>query len=190
MKEGCIWYKKMTINIWGRGFNQFLEEDWKMKTAVRTPTNAVTAKATVGNGLATPKFWTKQTNNKTYQNKTRGIITFALWLTNKSFIFFLNSEERSFDVESYLKKSFASGDLNRNGDSKTNHSATTKPYVQTAASFCTLLASHGNWCSSSVSTSSSSTRRPQVQWHWNRDRNTKNSKSKKIKFLSFHFELI
>ena len=46
----------MTINIWGRGFYQFLEEDWKMKTAVRTPTNAVTAKATVGNGLATPKF--------------------------------------------------------------------------------------------------------------------------------------
>jgi len=27
-----------------------------MKTAARTPTNAVTAKATVGNGLATPKF--------------------------------------------------------------------------------------------------------------------------------------
>lgn len=27
-----------------------------MKTAVRTPTNAVTAKATVGNGVVSPKF--------------------------------------------------------------------------------------------------------------------------------------
>lgn len=46
----------MIINKHNGGFDQFLEEDWKMKTAVRTPTNAVTAKATVGNGLATPKF--------------------------------------------------------------------------------------------------------------------------------------
>lgn len=36
--------------------DQFFEADWKMKTAVRTPTNAVTAKATVGRGLVSPKF--------------------------------------------------------------------------------------------------------------------------------------
>lgn len=38
------------------GSNHLLEEDWKIKTAVRTPTNAVTAKATVGKGDDSPKF--------------------------------------------------------------------------------------------------------------------------------------
>jgi hypothetical protein len=37
-------------------YNQFSEADWKMKTAVKTPTSAVTAKATVGSGLVSPKF--------------------------------------------------------------------------------------------------------------------------------------
>lgn len=36
----------------------FSEPDWKMKTAVKTPTNAVTAKAAVGRGLVSPKFCT------------------------------------------------------------------------------------------------------------------------------------
>lgn len=36
--------------------NQLSEEDWKMKTAVRTPTRTVTAKATVGRGDVSPKF--------------------------------------------------------------------------------------------------------------------------------------
>lgn len=36
--------------------NQFFDADWKMKRAVRTPTNAVTANATVGKGPETPKF--------------------------------------------------------------------------------------------------------------------------------------
>lgn len=31
-----------------------------MKTAVRTPTNAVTANATVGKGPEIPKFWKKK----------------------------------------------------------------------------------------------------------------------------------
>ena len=35
---------------------QFSEADWKMKIAVRTPTSAVTAKATVGKGDVSPKF--------------------------------------------------------------------------------------------------------------------------------------
>lgn len=35
---------------------QLLEADWKIKTAVRTPTNAVTANATVGRGAVRPKF--------------------------------------------------------------------------------------------------------------------------------------
>lgn len=37
------------------------EPDWKMKTAVKTPTNAVTAKAAVGRGLVSPKFCTIKT---------------------------------------------------------------------------------------------------------------------------------
>lgn len=36
--------------------HQLLEADWKMKIDVRTPTNAVTAKATVGKGVVRPKF--------------------------------------------------------------------------------------------------------------------------------------
>lgn len=44
------------INKKRKGNNQFFEADWKMKTAVKTPTNAVTANATVGMGPETPKF--------------------------------------------------------------------------------------------------------------------------------------
>lgn len=33
-----------------------LDADWNIKTAVRTPTNAVTAKASVGKGDVSPKF--------------------------------------------------------------------------------------------------------------------------------------
>ncbi len=36
--------------------DQFLEADWKIKIAVKTPTRAVTAKATVGKGDVSPKF--------------------------------------------------------------------------------------------------------------------------------------
>lgn len=36
--------------------HQLLGADWKMKIAVKTPTNAVTAKATVGKGVVSPKF--------------------------------------------------------------------------------------------------------------------------------------
>lgn len=36
--------------------NQFFDADWKIKTAVKMPTNAVTANATVGKGPETPKF--------------------------------------------------------------------------------------------------------------------------------------
>jgi len=34
--------------------------DWNIKTAVKTPTNAVTAKATAGNGVVSPKFCTSR----------------------------------------------------------------------------------------------------------------------------------
>lgn len=36
--------------------HQLSEADWKIKIAVRTPTSAVTAKATVGKGDVSPKF--------------------------------------------------------------------------------------------------------------------------------------
>lgn len=38
------------------GPNHLLDADWNIKTAVRTPTNAVTAKASVGKGDVSPKF--------------------------------------------------------------------------------------------------------------------------------------
>jgi len=36
--------------------DQFLEADWKIKTAVKTPTNPVTAKATVGKRCVVSNF--------------------------------------------------------------------------------------------------------------------------------------
>lgn len=49
---------------------QFFDADWKMKTAVRTPTNAVTANATVGRGDVRPKFceWKKTDYSRTRRN--------------------------------------------------------------------------------------------------------------------------